>query len=205
MRTAPAPIATPDRDTPQHIQSAFVFGSLGDCKAFLFNPTKKLTRDLTQDNRGLSLSPTDCGGRLGPYVDGSQPDLRNFMLHFQECEEGDLLLIVSDGVHDNLDPQQLGLSPKDLALPQNDWSEMDADVSELHRCRYRERRLNDLILSVGEPYEPQHVVPVILKHCLDTNHAAAEWMKANVGKRLPFDYSKYPGKMDHTSCLCFRV
>jgi len=25
------------------------------------------------------------------------------------------------------------------------------------------------------------------------------------GKRLPSDYVEYPGKMDHTTCVCIRV
>ena len=30
-------------------------------------------------------------------------------------------------------------------------------------------------------------------------------MEENDNKRLPLDYQKYPGKMDHTTCLCFRA
>ena len=35
------------------------------------------------------------------------PDLRNLSLYYHEFEEGDLLLLMSDGVHDNLDPEVL--------------------------------------------------------------------------------------------------
>ncbi len=34
-----------------------------------------------------------------------QPDLRNLVLYYQPLAENDLVFAVSDGVHDNLDPQ----------------------------------------------------------------------------------------------------
>ena len=39
------------------------------------------------------------------------PDLRNFRVHIARCCEGDMLLLVSDGVHDNLDPELRGSLP----------------------------------------------------------------------------------------------
>src|SRR4051812_31615396 len=78
----------------------------------------------------------DCGGRLGPARDGAA-DLRNLTLSYSRARQvhssaswqllwcptktlisfllifkGDILLILSDGVHDNLAPDVLGISPK---------------------------------------------------------------------------------------------
>ena len=33
------------------------------------------------------------------------PDLRNLGCYYSECDENDLLLLMSDGVYDNLDPE----------------------------------------------------------------------------------------------------
>ena len=45
----------------------------------------------------------DPGGRIGPYIDpNGDPDLRNLILYTYPCDEGDIFIIVSDGVHDNL-------------------------------------------------------------------------------------------------------
>ena len=53
-----------------------------------------------------ACDPTDPGGRLGPYQGREQkPDLRNLCCYYHPCEPGDLLIIVSDGVYDNLDPE----------------------------------------------------------------------------------------------------
>jgi len=84
--------------------------------------------DITCGNRLTSRDPTDPGGRLGPSStngkmeeSGVLPDLRNLSLYFHEFEEGDLLLLMSDGVHDNLDPQILGYSPLSFGIPCESW------------------------------------------------------------------------------------
>jgi len=43
-----------------------------------------------------------------------EPDLRNLEVYYTECEEGDCVWAVSDGVHDNFDPQMFGLDPRDV-------------------------------------------------------------------------------------------
>lgn len=42
------------------------------------------------------------GGRIGPYLEGGTPDLRNIDLYFTMCDEGDFIIILSDGVHGKL-------------------------------------------------------------------------------------------------------
>lgn len=44
------------------------------------------------------------------------PDLRNLQLYFTQCSEGDWVILLSDGVHDNLDPEQMGLNPNQCEL-----------------------------------------------------------------------------------------
>jgi serine/threonine protein phosphatase PrpC len=60
---------------------------------------------LTKGNRKNVYDARDSGGRLGPYVGEGAPDLRNITANYTICEEDDIILLVSDGVHDNLDPQ----------------------------------------------------------------------------------------------------
>ena len=81
---------------PEMKKWAFVFGNVGDCKAFLYSPTTRQLSDVTPEAR-VSSDATDCGGRLGPYIDGSKPDLRNFRVRFIPCVEGDILIICTDG------------------------------------------------------------------------------------------------------------
>lgn len=80
---------------------AFVCANIGDCKAFIWDCETQRCRDITAGNRA-GLDAKDCGGRLGPYVGKGQPDTRNLGCYFSPCKPGDVILIVSDGVHDNL-------------------------------------------------------------------------------------------------------
>ena len=93
---------------------AFVFGSVGDCKVFLYNPSSTAVTDITSSNRTDSESAADCGGRLGPCDRDGKPDLRNLFVGSATVRRNDLILIVSDGVHDNLDPELLGKHPRDI-------------------------------------------------------------------------------------------
>eukprot|EP00324_Dicrateria_rotunda_P004055 CAMPEP_0206160284 /NCGR_PEP_ID=MMETSP1474-20131121/6625_1 /ASSEMBLY_ACC=CAM_ASM_001110 /TAXON_ID=97495 /ORGANISM="Imantonia sp., Strain RCC918" /LENGTH=278 /DNA_ID=CAMNT_0053561533 /DNA_START=454 /DNA_END=1287 /DNA_ORIENTATION=+ len=98
---------------------AFVTVNIGDCKVLHISRNKVVT-DITDVNRSDYLDPTDPGGRLGPYQ-GVWPDLRNLAAFWTTVEEGDIIASMSDGVHDNLDPQIQGLSPSDFGYPQENW------------------------------------------------------------------------------------
>jgi len=104
-------------DNPQDNPWSLVFISVGDCKLFQYVAEDKKVFDLTATNRAEVLNATDPGGRIGPQVGNvGDPDLRNLELSHQTCKENDILLVVSDGVHDNLDPGTLGLAPKAIGL-----------------------------------------------------------------------------------------
>jgi hypothetical protein len=40
---------------------------------------------------------------------------------------------------------------------------------------------------------------------MQNTRSSREFMVTNPGKRLPKDYKRYPGKMDHATCLTFKV
>jgi hypothetical protein len=232
----------------------FIFAGVGDCKAFLWSNSTRQISDITSTNRGEVLDARDCGGRLGPYIDGG-PDLRNFRAYSQPCTEGDILIICSDGVHDNLDPEQMGKTPRDLysifpvssvtnpsTIPEV-WSECDpivaCDLKNAHRCETLRQIIEDSILNdpAASPSSsianvtasqsissalsasgsflpptlsppspsPIQVTKAVLKHCQTLTSSSRLWMEANPLDPLPCDYTKFPGKMDHTTCVTLRV
>jgi len=123
----------------------FVYGNLGDCKAFHYNPRTGHIGDITPEAR-VNNDASDCGGRLGPYVNGEHPDLRNFRLRFMPCCTGDLIFVLSDGVYDNLDPEHLGKTPQEMGLDAESWDDAPFLEAEKLRLKFRLELLRQIIL-----------------------------------------------------------
>lgn len=144
--------------TEQNNQWVFTCINVGDCKAFLFQTRTKTIIDITEGNRTSLKNARDPGGRLGGFVNSStmmciswllipaEPDLRNLALYQQTMEEGDILMVVSDGVHDNLDPQSLGVQPQELLMEASDWQEVSDDDCQDAKSKFRLRLLSILLV-----------------------------------------------------------
>jgi len=180
----------------------FVCASVGDCKAFLLEHDVLKIHDITLTNTGIESCSNDCGGRLGLSSDG--PDLRNLRTFCASCKEGDMIILLSDGVHDNFHPEMLGITPRDLQLDFDDWKAARTilsveEVSSVHRLKL----LSRLILDCEQT--PEKILAGLMNYVQSTTECGRLWMEENPGKRVPPDYSKYPGKMDHSTCLIFRI
>eukprot|EP01113_Clastostelium_recurvatum_P019328 TRINITY_DN2278_c1_g1_i3.p1 TRINITY_DN2278_c1_g1~~TRINITY_DN2278_c1_g1_i3.p1 ORF type:complete len:426 (-),score=78.94 TRINITY_DN2278_c1_g1_i3:30-1307(-) len=213
--------------------------SVGDCKAYRICAANKSVSEVTVGCRAGNLSDlTDPGGRLGPYLGHGAPDLRNLRLCFSPCEQNDLVMIVSDGVHDNFDPQTMGKTPKEAGYHDDvKWETLSHQDLIVLKQTFRNTLLSEVIFSQTSPassssssssststlpstsstpsstsshailydINPDIVTERILRHCLETTRTSREWMEAHPGKRQPPDYRAYPGKMDHTTCVTYRV
>eukprot|EP01103_Thecamoeba_quadrilineata_P007817 TRINITY_DN17638_c0_g1_i1.p1 TRINITY_DN17638_c0_g1~~TRINITY_DN17638_c0_g1_i1.p1 ORF type:complete len:567 (-),score=90.88 TRINITY_DN17638_c0_g1_i1:119-1567(-) len=209
-----------EKKTPklEELRWAFVCGSVGDCKAFVWSAKKRLVTDITHKNRENALDASDCGGRLGNCVDG-QPDLRNLQVYCHLCDEGDILFVTTDGIHDNCDPQLLGKKPSELSLADAQWKDLtDMDAVHIAKTKYREKLLTEIInnIVVRRPEDVNvndtnsHVSPIsvvhnVIEHCIRTTKESRNLMETRPEETLPEDYCLYPGKMDHTSVACIQV
>ena len=181
----------------------FVFASIGDCKAFLYDSKSKKIEELTPDSRGENfLDASDCGGRIGPYIEGG-PDVRNLEVFMSPCVTGDIIIICSDGVHDNFDPQMNNLYPKDLGVKQESWEDCLPSEANAAKAEWRTSEMGKIVESNDPSVED--MVDKLITYCEDKNKAAQDFMKEHQGKKLPNDYELYPGKMDHTTVVCMKV
>jgi len=183
----------------------FVGVTIGDCKTFLWSQKTQVVKDLTQGNRMNITDPRDPGGRIGPYVKGGEADLRNLMVFHVPVEENDILFFLSDGVHDNLDPQTLGKSPKEFGFDGDNWEEVDLVEGTKVKTKYMCDLLKDFIIENGHISTPKLITKKIVKYCMDLTAASREYMEQNPFLALAHDYDKYPGKMDHTTCVALKV
>eukprot|EP01107_Rhizomastix_libera_P003835 TRINITY_DN1657_c0_g1_i2.p1 TRINITY_DN1657_c0_g1~~TRINITY_DN1657_c0_g1_i2.p1 ORF type:complete len:868 (+),score=233.96 TRINITY_DN1657_c0_g1_i2:30-2606(+) len=221
---------------------AFLFISVGDCKVFRYSSSSGKISDITRGNRGTDA--TDPGGRIGPHLDFGMPDLRNLSLHCQPCNQNDLIIMVSDGVYDNLDPVMLGMSPGEISPEFSgvSWDalfERDSNQAERLKELFMCTRMEDIIFgrytvqnSPGmipkrmscsirsEPcggilhrteknppklLDPNAVCTALESYCETLTLPSKEFMENNLTQKLTNDYKKYPGKLDHTTCVVFRV
>jgi hypothetical protein len=85
----------------------------------------------------------DPGGRLGAQIDGDA-DLRNLAVLIVPCAAGDAFAMLSDGVHDNLDPEKLGvLPPPDMAGQQ--WGALPIEVVDFVKRRFQRHFLEGVL------------------------------------------------------------
>mmetsp|Transcript_1556 Transcript_1556/g.5485 ORF Transcript_1556/g.5485 Transcript_1556/m.5485 type:complete len:745 (+) Transcript_1556:203-2437(+) len=197
---------------PQHHENprqsktdwVFVFASVGDCKAFLWVDKYQRIEELTPDSRNENAADaSDCGGRLGPYIDGG-PDLRNLEVFMSPCVEGDIIFVCSDGVHDNFDPQQHGMTPADFGLDAPSWKEGDPGLVNQVKSEFRCKKMEEIV-GKGDDVTVKTLTERLVAYCEKTNLPSQQFMQEFPGKRLPHDYSRFPGKMDHTTLVALRV
>jgi len=135
------------------------------------------------------------------------------------CNEGDILISMSDGVHDNLDPQSIGVPPSDFGLKEETWDDVDIQVCTNIKTQY----MNDLITKIitterdesssggglgitGSASAKRAITPALItkrlvRHCLEMTKNSREWMEQNPQGILESNYQKFPGKLDHTTCV----
>lgn len=208
--------------------------NIGDCKAFVSRRQAGdivEVLDMTVESKRTVREKSDPGGRIGPYDEG-QADVRNLLFSMVGVWPEDYITLVSDGVHDNLDPETLGKS-LDFSLKRNPhlarqvfklevddanqavtipeamctnaaWESIAIEQGELLKAEYREHMISNFITS-NQVTKPSQLVDILFTHCKQSTHASRNFMETNQNKSHPPDYVTYPGKMDHTTAIVYRV
>lgn len=175
--------------------------SVGDCKAFHYSPTSRQVRDITRSNRADLCDPVDPGGRIGRLsLDNGDPDLRNLSLYFTPCVQGDFVFLMSDGIHDNFDPEMLGVDPAALGLICTEWANAPPAHVEAAKTTFMESLIGR-VLAKARCSTPRQACRALLEHAASVSKTSRVFMESDQNRRLPTDYTLYPGKMDHSSVI----
>jgi len=184
----------------------FIGLNLGDCKVFRYKKDKQKIQEITEHSRPNESDMSDPGGRLGPANKEGEPDIRNLSIFIQGCDEGDILLALSDGVYDNFDPEFLGYSPSDMDLEETSWSTVDKQKCHDVKLEFRNKLLLEKIMGEKEKnVSNADIVEKLLEHCKSTTKASRTWVKEHPDSRMPNDRTMFKGKMDHSTCCCLVV
>jgi len=179
---------------------------IGDCKAFRWDCSTGKVVDITSGNRLTASDAKDCGGRIGHTSNQQLPDMRNLSYCLTDCHAGDVILLVSDGVYDNLDPERLGKMPfqVDSNFPKTaTWNDLTNEVSTL----LREAFLTDLIAQlINDTDKSLHeITKKLVNHAWKVTSKSREFMESHPNSNEPSGFLDWPGKMDHTTCLAILV
>ena len=184
----------------------FICASIGDCKAFHLSMKTHRVKEITTGNDRFKDNRDDPGGAIGA-IDKSQiePDLRNLRLFSHPCDDGDIIILVSDGIHDNFNPKYLGIAPKELKLDHNDWS--DVGEADAHRAvsPFIQHSIENKIHQSGIVPTAHRCTHALLNNAMETTQKSRNFMEQNPTKKLPDNYSLFPGQLDYASCLSFSV
>uniref|UniRef100_A0A6B2KY14 PPM-type phosphatase domain-containing protein n=1 Tax=Arcella intermedia TaxID=1963864 RepID=A0A6B2KY14_9EUKA len=183
---------------------AVVVVSVGDCKAFFWDEESG-TSDITYGNRTNVFDARDSGGRLGPVLEGGYPDLRNLGSYFYPCKPGDIIVVTSDGVYDNLDPEHLGKQPLDLQLPEfKTWDQMPISFATEVKSKFTCYKINQLFMGCKDK-NAGDLNFTLVDHCYKTTGNSRAYMELHQNAAEPTPYSQYPGKMDHVTAIVLRT
>ncbi|KAL7720139.1 PPM-type phosphatase domain-containing protein [Entamoeba marina] len=169
---------------------AVAYVNVGDCRGVVMRPRSNICWELVSGYKPR-IDVTNACGRLGP-TDDDKPDLSNFACGMSICMSGDNLILMSDGIYDNFDPNVLGKSPQDFGINKNVW---DETIPE-HRKKRNEifySLLRELHTEVSPISLTQNVYDFVVEK---TSGARQQKIDNQLGK---YGFNIVPGKMDHST------
>ena len=115
------------------------------------------------------------------------PDLRNLNLYYAVISEGDTIVIVSDGIHDNLDPQLRGKSPRDLGLDADDWEIAETKFPLESRTVKSKFMIDEMNATVNTKSKvtAHHITTSLIKFSQQLTQPCRTYMEQNPGARQP--------------------
>jgi hypothetical protein len=180
-------------------QLEFVCVSVGECKALRYDLNARRVVEITQNAQRNDAR--DPGGRLGPFQNGD-PDLRNLDAFSSSCNHGDIIIMLTDGVYENFDPEVRGLRPRDLpGLVGDLWNAVDQDAAANAKNAFR----NNLIAQMCESNDVTGIGNALVEHVRGITHEIRTHLEAHPELHVAQDYFELAGKMDHCTALVFRA
>lgn len=175
--------------THEKNSQGFLCVSVGNCKAFLLHHGKTLkVSDITEGSRDYLLDPDDPGGCIGPHQEAGAPDLRNLQVFYTSVDPGDVIVLMTDGVYDNFDPEFIGLGPKDLGSKKESWEKVKASKKLKLKTKYMETTLEKTLEKAKSPLQ---IEQALLEHSRLVTIPRKAFMERE-GKTPPSNYVAYP-------------
>jgi hypothetical protein len=174
--------------------------TVGDNMAFVVDSLG--AHSLVRGFRSTASGVSDRCGKLGPES-GFDPDLRNMMVRMALARSGDLLVLTTPGVNNNLDPFYLAPNERSGALGCED------DMRALMEARHGGvvARLGALLSSSSAaPLSAGTAAEALRKHVRAETKTMRRWMLDHPRQALPKTAgAMIPGWLGHASALLYRL
>lgn len=178
--------------------------SIGDSKAFIISADLDTIREPSEGNRG-GVDPTDPGGRIGEEVDA-----RNYFHSLTMLNPGDSVIVCSDGIHDNLDPETLGLTPRDVnsALDTDHWDDNNP-AHQAERNTFMRTKLQQVLKEyktekgIHGPLSSEQINEALNSFVQRTTLMHKIWMIEHPTERVPEGHELI-GKLDHAGMIVYQ-
>ncbi|GAT95147.1 hypothetical protein CL6EHI_062550 [Entamoeba histolytica] len=161
--------------------------NIGDCRSYLYSNSTLRTIYNYSSRESLS-DVSNSQGRIGNGKEG-MPDLGNASLTYNECYDGDLIFMCSDGINDNFDPEIIGVS----SVGERKDDKIKSIENSIGQYIIHSNTLSETIESIGE-----YVVGV-------TTRAREVQSTPQTPTTPKGNRTKAPGKLDHSTMALVRI
>jgi len=148
-----------------------------------------------------SLNPNDPGGRIGFIKRPSRAiDMRNSVIFHQLMKWNDLVMVCSDGIHDNLEPKTRGYLPVEVDAQLGDikWFKLKPQRIEEINKEYSSRFISEV---VSHSVSVHQLHKMMMDAVVGVLRDKKEFMQKNPDESVPDVFS---GKLDHATLLITR-
>ncbi|GAB1218748.1 hypothetical protein ENUP19_0003G0035 [Entamoeba nuttalli] len=176
--------------------------SVGDCKTFFIKNEQNVwtTEDLTYGSRLHAIGSNDPGGRIGIQGTNKRMDIRNAMVYHKILKWNDIIMVCSDGIHDNLEPQTRGFSPNEIQPELGDikWFKLKKEQIEEINRNYSLKFISEVASHAVSVHQfHKMMMDAIIGVIVDRK----KYMEDHPNNAVPNVFS---GKLDHATLLLAR-
>ncbi len=92
--------------------------------------------------------------------------------------------------------------PADFGYANNTWANLPVGLAEKIKQKFQA----DLLLQLLDKcVTAKQVGDSLIENCFRTTLGCREWMELHPKEKQPSDYKKFPGKLDHCTCVSMTV
>ncbi len=166
--------------------------SIGDSPIFVYSPHSRNTIELTIGSNPPIRDPKNSGGALGPAI-GIEPDLENLCYSFVPVMSNDTVILMTDGVSDNL------IHPPNTV------------------CQNLETLLNKHKTEHGDSISAQSMAACLMNNVVELTEEKRRFngvcikegieakAKARVDQEFAQILNNISGKLDHATVLTYQI